>query len=131
IDVNGLCDYLDSRGASCATATMVDMYPRDLDAGRRFQEGDRMIDACPWFDREGYQKRRRIDFPRRYLRGGSRARLFYDEPAPRWAVAYLQAYGLLEAVGLERLLPSADVSRWEAPFLTKVSLVKWQRGLQF
>jgi len=131
VDVNGLCAYLDSRGATCATATMVDMYPRDLVSVRRFQEGDRMIDACPWFDREGYQKHRRFDFPHRYLRGGSRARLFYEEPAPRWARAYMQAYRLLEAIGMQRLLPRTDVSRWEAPFLTKVSLVKWKRGMQF
>jgi hypothetical protein len=131
VDLGALCAYLDSRGATCATATMVDMYPRDLESVRGFREGDRMVDACPWFDREGYRKHHRLDFPRSYLRGGSRARLFYDEPAPAWARAYMQTYRMLEAVGLQRLMPRADVSRWEAPFLTKVSLVKWQRGMRF
>jgi hypothetical protein len=131
VDLARFCAWLDSRGATATVATMVDMYPRDLAAVSGFSAGDRMLEACPWFDRDSYIRGRRRAFPRDYLRGGPRARLFYDQAPPAWARVYMAAYRRLEPLGLQRLLLNADVSPWEPPFLTKVSLVRWRKGMRF
>ena len=81
-DLRWLCRYLESTGADCMTAEMVDMYPRWLGGPERYQAGESLVAFSPYFDSDTYVKRRRRGFPTSYLVGGARARLFYDEPMP-------------------------------------------------
>ncbi|UQR65490.1 glycosyltransferase family 2 protein [Bradyrhizobium sp. C-145] len=124
-DLRWLCRYLESTGADCMTAEMVDMYPRWLGGPERYQAGESLVAFCPYFDSDTYVKRRRRGFPTNYLVGGARARLFYDEPMPPKIALYDALVQLLEPYGLARLLPAVNITRWQPPLLTKVPLARW------
>ncbi len=127
-DLRRLCRYLDSTGADCMTAEMVDMYPRWLGGPERYRAGESLVAFCPYFDSDTYVKRRRRGFPMNYLVGGARARLFYDEPMPPKIALYGTLVQLLEPYGLDRLLPAVNIARWQPPLLTKVPLARWLPG---
>jgi Glycosyl transferase family 2 len=127
-DLRWLCSHLDSTGADCLTAEMVDMYPRWLGGQERYRVGESLVAFCPYFDSDTYVKHRRRGFPTNYLTGGARARLFYDEPMPPKIAVYDAFVRLLEPYGLARLLPAVDITRWQPPLLTKVPLARWLPG---
>ncbi|WP_407117305.1 glycosyltransferase family 2 protein [Bradyrhizobium sp. LMG 9283] len=129
-DLRWLCRYLESTGADCMTAEMVDMYPRWLGA-ERYKAGESLVAFCPYFDSDTYVKRRRRGFPTNYLVGGARARLFYDEPMPPKIALYDALVQLLEPYGLARLLPAVNITRWQPPLLTKVPLARWLPGRRY
>jgi hypothetical protein len=129
-DLPGLCRHLENTGADCMTAVMVDMYPSWLGGPDRYHAGESMVVACPYFDSDNYVARRRRGFPRNYLRGGARARLFYDEPMPPRIALYDALIRLLEPYGLERL-PAVKITRWQPPLLTKVPLARWLPGRRY
>lgn len=131
IDLRSLCRHLESTGADCMTAEMVDMYPRWLGGPERYRAGESLVTFCPYFDSDTYAKRRRRGFPTHYLIGGARARLFYDEPMPAKIAIYDALVRLLEPHGLARLLPAVDITRWEPPLLTKVPLARWLPGRRY
>ncbi|MCK1740351.1 glycosyltransferase family 2 protein [Bradyrhizobium sp. 139] len=130
-DLRWLCRYLESAGADCMTAEMIDMYPRVLGGSERYRAGESLVAFCPYFDSDTYVKRRRRGFPTNYLIGGARARLFYDEPMPSKIALYDALVRLLEPYGLERLLPAVNITRWEPPLLTKVPLARWLPGRRY
>ncbi|MDA9499422.1 hypothetical protein XI05_18520 [Bradyrhizobium sp. CCBAU 11357] len=130
-DLRWLCGYLESTGADCMTAEMVDMYPRWLGRPERYQAGESLVAFCPYFDSDTYVKRRRRGFPNSYLVGGARARLFYDEPIPPKIAVYDALVQLLEPYGLARLLPTINITRWQPPLLTKVPLARWLPGRRY
>jgi hypothetical protein len=127
-DLRWLCDHLESAGADCMTAEMVDMYPRRLGGPEHYRAGESLVAFSPYFDSDSYLKRRRRGFPTNYLIGGARARLFYDEPMPPQIALYDALVRLLEPYGLARLLPAVDITRWQPPLLTKVPLARWTPG---
>ncbi|MFK4505588.1 glycosyltransferase family 2 protein [Bradyrhizobium daqingense] len=130
-DLRSLCRYLESTGADCMTAEMVDMYPRWLGGPDRYRAGESLVAFCPYFDSDTYVKRRRRGFPTNYLVGGARARLFYNEPMPPKIAFYDALSQLLEPYGLARLLPAVDITRWQPPLLTKVPLARWLPGRRY
>ncbi|RZN13038.1 glycosyltransferase family 2 protein [Bradyrhizobium genosp. SA-3] len=130
-DLRWLCRYLESTGADCMTAEMVDMYPRWLGGPERYHAGESLVAFCPYFDSDTYVKRRRRGFPTNYLVGGARARLFYDEPMPPKIALYDALVRLLEPYGLARLLPAVNITRWQPPLLTKVPLARWLPGRRY
>lgn len=130
-DLRWLCRYLESAGADCMTAEMIDMYPRVLGGSERYRAGESLVAFCPYFDSDTYVKRRRRGFPTNYLIGGARARLFYDEPMPPKIALYDALVRLLEPYGLARLLPAVNITRWEPPLLTKVPLARWLPGRRY
>ncbi|MCK1423154.1 glycosyltransferase family 2 protein [Bradyrhizobium sp. 180] len=130
-DLRWLCRYLESTGADCMTAEMVDMYPRWLGGPERYHAGESLIAFSPYFDSDTYVKRRRRGFPTNYLVGGARARLFYDEPMPPKIALYDALVQLLEPYGLARLLPAVNITRWQPPLLTKVPLARWSPGRRY
>ncbi|MCK1709612.1 MULTISPECIES: glycosyltransferase family 2 protein [unclassified Bradyrhizobium] len=130
-DLRCLCRYLESAGADCMTAEMIDMYPRVLGGSERYRAGESLVAFCPYFDSDTYVKRRRRGFPTNYLIGGARARLFYDEPMPPKIALYDALVRLLEPYGLARLLPAVNITRWEPPLLTKVPLARWLPGRRY
>ncbi|MCK1616067.1 glycosyltransferase family 2 protein [Bradyrhizobium sp. 159] len=130
-DLRWLCRYLESTGADCMTAEMVDMYPRWLGGPERYHAGESLVAFSPYFDSDTYVKRRRRGFPTNYLVGGARARLFYDEPMPPKIALYDTLVQLLEPYGLARLLPAVNITRWQPPLLTKVPLARWLPGRRY
>lgn len=130
-DLRWLCRYLESAGADCMTAEMIDMYPHVLGGSERYRAGESLVAFCPYFDSDTYVKRRRRGFPTNYLIGGARARLFYDEPMPPKIALYDALVRLLEPYGLARLLPAVNITRWEPPLLTKVPLARWLPGRRY
>lgn len=130
-DLRWLCRYLESTGADCMTADMVDMYPRWLGGPERYHAGESLVAFCPYFDSDTYMTRRRRGFPTKYLVGGARARLFYDEPMPPTIALYDALVQLLEPYGLARLLPEVNITRWQPPLLTKVPLARWLPGRRY
>ncbi|MGV7215569.1 glycosyltransferase family 2 protein [Bradyrhizobium sp. UFLA05-112] len=130
-DLRRLCRYLESTGADCMTAEMVDMYPRWLGGPERYRAGESLVAFCPYFDSDTYVERRRRGFPTHYLVGGARARLFYDEPMPPKIAFYDALVQLLEPYGLARLLPAVNITRWQPPLLTKVPLARWSPGRRY
>lgn len=73
-----LVAYLDGAGAEAMAAPMLDLYAdAPLDAVR-YQPGQSLIEAFPWFDGTGYVRRDSNDFPYFRLHGGVRARLYHD-----------------------------------------------------
>ncbi|TYO61576.1 hypothetical protein FXV83_37405 [Bradyrhizobium hipponense] len=130
-DLRWLCRYLESAGADCMTAEMIDMYPRVLGGSERYRAGESLVAFCPYFDSDTYVKRRRRGFPTNYLIGGARARLFYDESMPLKIALYDALVRLLEPYGLARLLPAVNITRWEPPLLTKVPLARWLPGRRY
>jgi len=131
VDLRQLCRYLDDAGADCMTALMVDMYPFRLGGAERYSAGDSLAAACPHFDSDNYVRRRRRGFPADDVRGGARARLFYDEPMPLHARLYRGLMRLLEPSRLDRLMPPLDITRWEPPLLSKVPLARWLPGRRY
>lgn len=130
-DLRWLCRYLESTGADCMTAEMVDMYPRWLGGPERYHAGESLVAFSPYFDSNTYVKRRRRGFPNNYLVGGARARLFYDEPMPPKIALYNALVQLLEPYGLARLLPAVNITRWQPPLLTKVPFARWLPGRRY
>ncbi|EIG58353.1 glycosyltransferase family 2 protein [Bradyrhizobium canariense] len=130
-DLRWLCRYLESVGADCMTAEMVDMYPRWLGGPERYHAGESLVAFSSYFDSDTYVKRRRRGFPTSYLVGGARARLFYDEPMPPKIALYDALVQLLEPYGLARLLPAVNITRWQPPLLTKVPFARWLPGRRY
>lgn len=73
-DLHRLSDALTRRGITFLHATMLDMYPHTPVAEMRFQSGDSMLAACPFFDGDSYipDDRARKNLK---VRGGPRTRL--------------------------------------------------------
>ncbi|MFO1046545.1 MAG: tetratricopeptide repeat protein [Geminicoccaceae bacterium] len=73
-----LAAYLDGTGAESMAAPMLDLYADAPLDSVRYQPGQSLIEAFPWFDGSGYVRRDSNDFPYFRLHGGARARLFHD-----------------------------------------------------
>ncbi|KZY31970.1 hypothetical protein A3731_22860 [Roseovarius sp. HI0049] len=101
---NGLgrfLDYVDGHGATAVVAPMLDMYSDRAIAETGYRQGGCLIEACPWFDGEGYELGGKNSEARGLpIRGGPRHRLFW------------QAH--------DREFPS--------PVLKKTPLVRWADG---
>lgn len=76
-----LAAYLDGAGAEAMAAPMLDLYSESPLDEVRYEPGQSLIDAFPWFDGSGYVRRDSNDFPYFRLHGGCRARVFYEHAA--------------------------------------------------
>jgi len=97
--------HLEQRGFDAVVAPMLDMYSDRPLARTGYEAGQKLLDACPYFDATGYEFTAPYpdtpDSPVVIHRGGARQRLFWD--------------------GHARSFP--------APVLKKIPLVKWRRDL--
>lgn len=78
--IQELCAQLDAEGATAYRALLLDMYGKGPIAGQQYEPGERLVDACPYFDRTYYHVRRPFDGPRRNMTnywGGLRTRVFH------------------------------------------------------
>lgn len=81
IGLDEFANRMTVKGHSAVTALMVDMYSKGPVARAHIKPGDGLLDACPFFDGDGYQIRlpenwRDDDFPRLSALGGPVIRVF-------------------------------------------------------
>ena len=81
VPLPALAAHLDRAGAEAMAAPMLDLYAAAPLEQVRYQPGESLIEAFPWFDATGYVRRDSNDFPYFRLHGGARARLFHAHAA--------------------------------------------------
>lgn len=136
---------LDREGAEGLFCSLVDMYSDKPIAELNYKPGDRLIEACPYFDGTGYRLMdRRCDLdtyptPFAYLYGGPRERMFSSERQSS-LVVQLAKRTLFNARRTKPLGPAGRFLAKRAArslrngrtepsaVMSKVPLVKWQCG---
>jgi glycosyltransferase involved in cell wall biosynthesis len=117
------CRSLEDAGAEALRCLMIDMYP-DGDIGNvTYEPGQPFLEACPLFDREGYQWPDPSE-PRGTIKGGPRFRVFHSELLNRRLSARLwrRARVIIGKKIKQVMLPSP-------PVLNKVPLVRWNERM--
>lgn len=136
IGLQRFCASLDAEGSAGMQTLLLDMYSDQPMAAIRYQPGDDLLAACPYFDRDYHFAQRLrlpgqpLPFPATEPLGGPRARLFYPQQHRHGAWLRL----MVKAV-FRTLKPLADRG-WlhlhqlphPAPQLFKIPLIKWQAG---
>jgi hypothetical protein len=102
VDLKLLCRYLDSRGAEAVFSFMLDCYGPLPPSQQHYQPGQPFLQACPYFDGDGYHTHASDRFPYFAIFGGMRRRVFRNKGEDGWG-----------------------------PALRKVPLVKWRAGLAY
>lgn len=97
-----LCKHVEASGCDSVFALLLDMYSDRSIAATSYTAGERLIDACPYFDPGPYQVARDPVFPTFELAGGARARVFW----------------------------TPDLG-YPPPTVSKVPLVKWRPGYRY
>ena len=98
-----LCTYLDQSGAHAVFAVLLDMYASTSVKATHYSPGQSFLAACPYFDPGPYKLVRRKFFPPFKILGGVRERIFWQNK--------------------NRSFPP--------PTISKVPLVKWQKGQKY
>jgi glycosyltransferase involved in cell wall biosynthesis len=102
LGLHHFCHFLDKGGADSVFAILLDMYSDKSIAATSYQQGHSLISTCQFFDPGLYQTLRRNVFPTLELHGGPRRRRFWQPDTP-----------------------------FVPPAVSKVPLVKWQRGYRY
>ncbi|OHV86866.1 glycosyltransferase family 2 protein [Mesorhizobium sp. ORS 3428] len=104
VNLRQLCGYLDSTGAEAVIGSMIDMYADGPLAEYSYDGTVPPVEASPYFDpRPGWLRANNISYPPEQMFGGVRERVF-------WQGRFKQT------------LP---------PCLTKVPIVRWERGRRY
>jgi hypothetical protein len=130
-----LTQYLDAQGYEAMHAPLLDLYPGGPIGDCRYQPGDDLVSAAPFFDGGPYYQFPHDQCPG-YLRyGGVRERMFY--PAS-WAGGWRRR---LHVTLYRSIIPSIPVVRRAAwllsrkpifpPCLTKVPLIRWDAHTEY
>lgn len=144
-------DYCGQAGYEGVFAPMIDMYSDRPLKSLTYEPGGAFLDACPYFDGDGYRlmavcDRRRSLYPapRWDIYGGARERLF-STPRRR-APNALDRWILRRVFGMGRRLPAGTPSRLldrlfrravrgslpeTAPLMSKIPLLRWRKGYRF
>jgi len=126
-----LCAHLDSLGSEALPTVLLDCFPEAPLHALRFEPGDDLVAAAPFFEPPRLRRERAEHFPYEQSFGGLRERLFFPEADPSrpsrllhqrlynlgWRIPPLRASGWYRALAPRR-----------SPNLTKVPLVKWRLG---
>jgi len=149
--INYLLDHWSDLGVEGVFATMVDMYPQGPLKNFHYANGQPFLDACPFFDSDGYQflplKRKtvkRYPVPASQVYGGPRERLF-PMPSRRkrtafdcWLLDHFfsldQPVSPNQRPGLARYLASRFVRHTFPPMrpvMSKIPLLKWPGDIRF
>src|SRR5262249_11106645 len=125
-----LTGHLDRQGFEAFSCLLLDLYPAGRLADCRYQPGEDLTAAAPYFDASGYE-RLPVDLcPGTVVRGGVRGRVFYSDYAARGAAR--RSYDSLLDRALRRLPSFRQLPPFRArrrrnpPCLTKVPLIRWQ-----
>jgi hypothetical protein len=100
-NIAALTDELIFRGQRALPGMMVDMYSDRPVAANRCEPGQDPLSVCPFFDGTGYQKSLDAMTKTLWIKGGVRARIFFQD------------------------------NFWAGPALNKTSLVLWKRHFVF
>ena len=146
IDLLSFCRFLDEEGVRGVHATMVDMYGVGELSGVVYESGTPFLEACPYFDSDGYWLHYTPEHKLRYLneappfqvRGGPRERLFYqpdrrvrwhERMIARWLYDLRRErprYVLRWRKIWKRLRRMANrAARPHSPSMSKVPLLRW------
>jgi hypothetical protein len=145
IDLRRFCEFLTGEGASGIFAPLVDMYPRESVDRLSYTPGDRLLDACPYFDGAGYflhfRRKSAGKSPPFKIKGGPRERVFFESEATLGELRRQLASRLYD---VRRKLPhpalrlpvfgklvnkfAHSVFSHGRPNVGKVPLLRWERG---
>ncbi|TIX17872.1 MAG: glycosyltransferase family 2 protein [Mesorhizobium sp.] len=104
VDLHRLCDYLDATGSEAVIGSMIDMYADGPLAECGYDGKIPLIEATPYFDPEpGWLRARDGMYPPQQMFGGVRERVF-------WHGRFKQTF---------------------PPCLSKVPIVRWERGRHY
>jgi len=101
-DLKLFCRYLDSKEAEAVFTFMLDCYGSNQPSEQRYEPGTSFLQACPYFDGDGYYTTVNERFPYFAVFGGMRRRVFRNKGESGWG-----------------------------PALRKIPLVKWRDGLAY
>jgi hypothetical protein len=130
-----LCRALEREGAQAVACTMLDMYAEGLVHENPYEPGTAFLAACPWFDPAPYWHAvTRADCPPHEIYGGVRQRVFFPhwhDPtlAVRLSERFFNLVNRSALVHRQTWLQARRLAR--PPNLTKVPLVRWQRGCRY
>jgi glycosyltransferase involved in cell wall biosynthesis len=82
ITLTKLCQFLDGEKSNAVFSILLDMYSDRQIGATVYRQGESLIEACPYFDRGPYKIVRSPIFPYLELRGGPRARVFWEASTP-------------------------------------------------
>jgi Glycosyl transferase family 2 len=129
-----LCRALEREGAEALACTMLDMYGEGPMSESPYQPGAPFLATCRWFDPAPYWHAWTADCPPLETYGGVRQRVFF----PHW---HNQSLGVRLSERFFNIANRSAVVRRQSwlqahrlprpPNLTKVPLVKWQRGYRY
>jgi glycosyl transferase family 2 len=129
VSLHTLTQYLDHNGFEALACVLLDLYPSGPLKECRYNTGDDLFDAAPYFDAGPYEKSPVDLCPGVLIRGGMRERIFYPEFRSRrpWTRIY-DAMCDHVALRMPRLreMPWIRASRRRRPpCLTKIPLIRW------
>lgn len=140
-----LIGTLEAHGEEALFCSLVDMYSANRFGSIAYKVGEPLIEACPYFDPDGYLLLPRKVMGRKDLTppenivGGTRQRLFFEKrPASRLEREFMQRYFSIHRHRSLRPLETAAallVWRWmrlfllrSRPSMSKVPLLRWRAG---
>ena len=130
-DLRTLCAHLDATGSEALRTILLDLFPSSPLREVRFEPGDELLEAAPWFEPPALRREPAADFPYEQEFGGLRERVFFPEADPRRParMAHQKLFNLgwriptlREQAWYRRLAPR------RSPNVTKVPLLRWREG---
>jgi hypothetical protein len=127
--IRTLTEYLDRNGYEALPCLLLDFYPNGSLRESRYEAGDDLVAAAPYFDVGPYRKSPLDLCPGVLITGGVRERVFHPGFNTRGITA--RAYDALFYRVLHRVswLPARPPRR--PPLLTKVPLVRWDEKTKY
>jgi len=122
-------DYLDRRGCEALPSLLLDMYPGGRLQECRYQPGDDLAAASPYFDVGPYRKLEFDLCPWVHLSGGMRERVFHSEFRRRGLAAKI--YDALYYRVLHDMPGFGAHPPHRPPLLTKIPLVRWDENSRY
>ncbi|MBO6507249.1 MAG: hypothetical protein JJ979_01980, partial [Roseibium sp.] len=151
LSLPSLVDYLEENAYEAMFTTMVDMYSRGALSDLDYVAGADLIEACPWFDPDGYRFNplkgshgKKFETPVRHVFGGTRERVFHRNA--KRARTLLDDWIIRTVYSIDSQAPRTGVQRKidrlvfklikdalpdPAAVQSKVQFLKWKKGLRF
>ncbi len=134
VGLRALCAHLESLGSEAFRTLLLDCFPEQPLRDLKFERGDELMEAAPWFEVPELHREASPHFPYEIEYGGVRQRLFFPKTDPRRPGRWLHQK-LYNLGGRLRPLREADWFRKLAPMrspaVTNIPLVRWREGARF
>jgi glycosyltransferase involved in cell wall biosynthesis len=143
--------YLEVNGYEALFTSMVDMYPSgELDLFK-YQSGENLLEACPYFDSDGYRFNplkgshgKKFDTPVRHIFGGLRERVFHTKTKRKRSclddIIIKLFYSIKSRAPSNKIQRKVDLMLFKivknalpdpAAVQSKVQFVRWSKGYRF